>query len=276
MLTVPFLVLNSADSAEGVETDDGDFESKTDVPAVNEVGASEQAEVAAGAVEFVVTTQEVSPDIVQLSAQASLWTAARGEAIADGRVEIVLPSPPSDTDLSLLPEIDVDIEPEPEPDEDDEVEAEPDDADEPDATEPEPDPDEDDEVEAEPDDADEPDATEPEPEPEADPFTELPPAPAQVNGRVPPPGNGPTGAQWDALRNCESTHNYQAINASGTFRGAYQFSQQTWDWVAGIHLPFLVGIDPAQAPPGWQDVMAYTLFAMRGWDQWPVCGLNLL
>ncbi len=93
---------------------------------------------------------------------------------------------------------------------------------------------------------------------------------------MPPPEGGPTAAQWDALRRCESTHNYQAISPSGLYRGAYQFSQQTWDWVSGIHYPFLVGIDPIDAPAGWQDVMAYTLYAMRGWDQWPICGKNLL
>ena len=38
-------------------------------------------------------------------------------------------------------------------------------------------------------------------------------------------------------------------------------------------VPFLLGLD---APGGWQDVMAYTLYAMRGWDQWPICGKNLL
>ena len=105
---------------------------------------------------------------------------------------------------------------------------------------------------------------------------DVPTPPAQVDGRVPPPAGGPTAAQWDAVRNCESTHNYQAINPSGKFRGAYQFSIQTWDWVAGIHWPHLVGVDPAAADPAWQDVMAYTLFAMRGWDQWPECGRHLL
>ena len=78
------------------------------------------------------------------------------------------------------------------------------------------------------------------------------------------------------MRLCESTHNYQAISPSGLYRGAYQFSQQTWDWVSSIHYPWLQGIDPVDAPAGWQDVMAYTLFAMRGWDQWPICGTNLL
>ena len=97
-----------------------------------------------------------------------------------------------------------------------------------------------------------------------------------MDGRVPPPANGPTAEQWDALRNCESLDNYQAISPSGTYRGAYQFSQEAWDWLAAIHFPFLEGLDPAQVDPAWQDVMAYTLFAMRGGDQWPVCGEHLL
>ena len=103
-----------------------------------------------------------------------------------------------------------------------------------------------------------------------------PVVPVQVNGRVPVPEGGPTAEQWDAVRFCESTHNYQAVNPSGKFRGAYQFSRQTWDWVAGIHHPHLVGVDPAAAEPGWQDVMAYELFDLLGWNQWPECGVHLL
>lgn len=99
--------------------------------------------------------------------------------------------------------------------------------------------------------------------------------PAQVDGRVPPPAGGPTAAQWDQVRNCESTHNYGAVNPSGKFRGAYQFSTQTWDWVASVHHPHLVGVDPAAAAPAWQDVMAYTLHDMSGPGQWPECGRYL-
>jgi hypothetical protein len=187
--------------------------------------------------------------------------------VAEGVVEPDVIDAPSYTNLSLLPAVTIEPEPAAEPVPAPKAEPEP-------APQPEPVP------EPEPEPVPEPEPT-PEPEPAPDPDTPpgtdpIPEPPASVDGRVPPPAGGPTAAQWDAVRRCESTHNYAAISRSGLYRGAYQFSQQTWDWVAGIHYPFLVGIDPAEAIPGWQDVMAYTLYAMRGWDQWPICGRNLL
>lgn len=87
---------------------------------------------------------------------------------------------------------------------------------------------------------------------------------------------GPTGAQWVALRSCESGGNYSILNPNGLYRGAYQFSQSTWDWVAGAHYPALVGVDPAQASPADQDKMAFKLYEIGGWQHWPVCGRHLL
>ena len=290
-LAVPFLVLNAADSAEGVETTAADTEQVQDAPAEVEPADADLSEAAADApVEFVVTQQEIAPDVERLSARASTWATARSEAVEQGLVTIDS-SPPSETDLSLLPRVNIPTTQAPE--------------EEPDATtttstteapaEESPAPSGEGEGgdsagegtggdAAGEGDAEAPVGVEPEeqtPEgPAEEPTPQItlgpPPAPAQVNGRVPPPAGGPTAEQWDALRFCESTHNYGAISPSGLYRGAYQFSNQTWDWVAGIHFEFLVGLDPAEAPPGWQDVMAYTLFAMRGWDQWPVCGTNLL
>ena len=82
----------------------------------------------------------------------------------------------------------------------------------------------------------------------------------------------PSAAQWHKLRQCESANNYQSVSAGGRFRGAYQFSQSTWDWVAAQVAPQLVGIDPIDAAPGDQDNMALNLYHMRGAGQWPVCG----
>lgn len=309
-LAVPFLVFDSTDSAEGVETS-GDaieqFESAAEDVAEDDVAEPEPVEPAGQ--RFVVTTQEVLPDINRLAAQASSWTAARQVAIEEGLLDDYLAPPPSDTDLSLLPRFSVvTTEPTSEDDSDpivDETVEESADAQTPSGPSSEPA----EATEATPGDGDASDAVDqpvsesgesateasdeeptneqaPSPEPADEPVEETvaeappidgPPAPpAQVNGRVPPPEGGPTAAQWDELRFCESTHNYQAISPSGLYRGAYQFSQQTWDWVSGIHWPFLTGIDPIDAPPAWQDVMAYTLFAMRGWDQWPICGRHLL
>lgn len=74
------------------------------------------------------------------------------------------------------------------------------------------------------------------------------------------------------LRACESTDNYSAVSASGQYRGAYQFDQATWDAVAGRHFPWLVGRDPANVEPWWQDAMTRALWSERGSDPWPICG----
>ena len=86
---------------------------------------------------------------------------------------------------------------------------------------------------------------------------------------------GTTEAQWHALRQCESTQNYRAISVSGRYRGAYQFSIRTWDWVAGKHYQDLVGVDPIDASPSDQDKMAYKLYEINGWDPWPTCKKRL-
>ena len=86
---------------------------------------------------------------------------------------------------------------------------------------------------------------------------------------------GTTEEQWHALRQCESTQNYRAVSKSGRYRGAYQFSIRTWDWVAGMHYPDLVGVDPIDASPSDQDKMAYKLYEINGWDPWPTCKKRL-
>ena len=82
----------------------------------------------------------------------------------------------------------------------------------------------------------------------------------------------PTAAQWDVLRQCESSGNYSIVSANGRYRGAYQFSQATWDWVAGLDHPGLLGVDPSTAAPADQDAMALSLWIRRGWSPWPICG----
>jgi Transglycosylase-like domain len=81
--------------------------------------------------------------------------------------------------------------------------------------------------------------------------------------------------QLDTLRQCESGGNYEAVDRTGSFRGAYQFTRGTWDSVASRHFEWLVGIDPAEADPWWQDVMARALYGERGRAPWPVCGRRL-
>jgi hypothetical protein len=67
----------------------------------------------------------------------------------------------------------------------------------------------------------------------------------------------------------ESDGNYGAISPGGTYRGAWQFDQPTWNSnsaASGRH--DLVGVDPATAAPGDQDAIAYDLYQRRGNQPW--------
>ncbi len=85
---------------------------------------------------------------------------------------------------------------------------------------------------------------------------------------TPADDGGPTDAQWEALRACESGGDYGAINATGKYRGAYQFDMPTWQSVGGVG-------DPAEATPAEQDERATLLFQRRGASPWPFCGRYL-
>ena len=110
------------------------------------------------------------------------------------------------------------------------------------------------------------------------PSGDLPPAaidPAAQPAIPPEIAGFPTPAQWEALRQCESTGNYRAVSKDGRFYGAYQFWPDTWDFVAGRNYPRLVGILPSNATPQDQTRMAYRLYEERGDQPWPVCGRHL-
>ena len=286
-IAAPVLVLSSADSIEAVGASSGSEGVSQEVGSLGAGldGADTLGTPTDGAVEPERTIddppaiQEVSPDIEALSVLASDWAAARSTLVEEGLIISQGPTPPpSVANLSLLPVV---ILPEPEIPESEEPDDGAGESETPDSEEPD-----DGAGESEIPDSEEPDDGAGESEnPDSEELDdeasqpEIPesasPAPLQVNGQVPPPPGGPTASQWNDLRRCESTHNYQAVSPTGKFRGAYQFSQQTWDWVAGLHQPHLVGVDPIDADPGWQDIMAYTLYALRGWDQWPECGQHL-
>ncbi|HEX8206656.1 MAG TPA: transglycosylase family protein [Solirubrobacteraceae bacterium] len=68
-----------------------------------------------------------------------------------------------------------------------------------------------------------------------------------------------------AIAACESGGNPAAVDASGTYRGKYQFDLQTWASVGGSG-------DPAAAPEAEQDRRAAMLYARAGSTPWPVCG----
>jgi hypothetical protein len=62
---------------------------------------------------------------------------------------------------------------------------------------------------------------------------------------------------------------YQAVSPGGTYRGAYQFDQGTWNSAAELAgRPDLVGVDPATVAPDDQDLVAMALFHQRGGQPW--------
>jgi hypothetical protein len=68
-----------------------------------------------------------------------------------------------------------------------------------------------------------------------------------------------------AIAACESGGNPTAVDASGTYRGKYQFDLGTWASVGGSG-------DPAAASEAEQDRRAAALYARAGASPWPVCG----
>ena len=99
--------------------------------------------------------------------------------------------------------------------------------------------------------------------------------PTTTISATPPVEDGPSDVQWEALRYCEATGNYGAVSPTGKYRGAYQFSVETWDWISDLYYPYLIGVDPADASVADQDRMAQALYDLRGRGQWPVCGRYL-
>ena len=74
-------------------------------------------------------------------------------------------------------------------------------------------------------------------------------------------GADPSSGIWDRLRACESSGNYQSVDANAAHFGAYQFDQSTWNSVGGQGRP-----DNATAAE--QDYRALYLYRMRGWQPW--------
>jgi len=62
---------------------------------------------------------------------------------------------------------------------------------------------------------------------------------------------------------------YAAVNPSGTYRGAYQFSRSTWNSTAlRAGRLDLVGVDPAAASVADQDLLAFDLHQWQGAGPW--------
>jgi peptidoglycan hydrolase-like protein with peptidoglycan-binding domain len=92
----------------------------------------------------------------------------------------------------------------------------------------------------------------------------LAPAPAETSAPAAQAGSAGSPA-LEAIAQCESGGNPQAVGGGGQFRGKYQFTQETWAAVGGSG-------DPAAAPEAEQDRRAAMLYAQSGPSQWPACG----
>lgn len=78
------------------------------------------------------------------------------------------------------------------------------------------------------------------------------------------PASGQTPAKLQAIAQCESGGNAEAVSPSGRYRGKYQFSRETWRGVGGEG-------DPAAASEAEQDRRAATLYEQSGGSAWPNC-----
>ena len=88
---------------------------------------------------------------------------------------------------------------------------------------------------------------------------------AAATGPAATPAAGAAPPHLEAIAACESGGNPGAVDASGTYRGKYQFDMGTWASVGGTG-------DPAAASEAEQDARAAQLYSQSGSSPWPVCG----
>lgn len=103
----------------------------------------------------------------------------------------------------------------------------------------------------------------------------LPATPTVHAGAAPsgPPGANLPDPALNPFLQCvvrvESGGNYGAVSPNGLYRGAFQFSQPTWNAAAlAAGLPGLVGVPPNTASKAAQDTLAVTLYALDGQRPW--------
>jgi hypothetical protein len=105
-------------------------------------------------------------------------------------------------------------------------------------------------------------------------LTPPPTVTASYAGPVAAVSSGSSGGSSDALaciraHESDSAGGYQAVSSGGTYRGAYQFVQGTWDTTAAAAgRSDLVGADPATVAPADQDAMASSLYSTAGSSPW--------
>jgi hypothetical protein len=73
---------------------------------------------------------------------------------------------------------------------------------------------------------------------------------------------------WKALAFCESSLDPQALNATGKYRGLFQFDMRSWEYVGGSG-------DPSRATVREQYKRAKMLKEKQGWSAWPACSKEL-
>jgi uncharacterized protein YabE (DUF348 family) len=101
------------------------------------------------------------------------------------------------------------------------------------------------------------------------PVAKAPAASGSTGGGTPAVGGGDAaGLNWGALAACESGGRVNAVSASGTYHGLYQFSVSTWQAVGGTGLP-------SEASAEEQTARAQALYNRSGAGQWPHCGPRL-
>jgi hypothetical protein len=103
---------------------------------------------------------------------------------------------------------------------------------------------------------------------------EAPPA-QQVTRQPSAPRYGGCGGDVDCFLECTRAHEsdtaggYGAVSSSGTYRGAYQFQQTTWDSaVSGAGFGEYAGVPADQVPPEVQDAAAAHLYSVSGNNPW--------
>lgn len=71
------------------------------------------------------------------------------------------------------------------------------------------------------------------------------------------------------IRHRESRGDYTAVNPTGTFMGAYQIYQEGWDaYAERAERPDLVGVQPHDAAPRDQDIIALAMYNHLGSKPW--------
>lgn len=88
-------------------------------------------------------------------------------------------------------------------------------------------------------------------------------------------GSGSCGGDAACFLECTRAHEsdtsggYSAVSSGGTYRGAYQFLQATWDAaVAGAGHEEFAGVPADEAPPAVQDAAAAHLYSVSGTRPW--------